>query len=103
MKTILFYLIFIHIYYFQNISPGLVENDILTTHGSDNSELVKYMPRLKPEDVAQAVLFAITAPQHVLVSLILVLRKLNIEFQVEVKSCEEKIVILKSIRFRVAV
>lgn len=53
----------------QNISPGLVENDILTTHGSDDSELVKYMPRLKPEDVAQAVIFAITTPQHVLVSL----------------------------------
>lgn len=53
----------------QNISPGLVENDILTTHGTDDSELVKYMPRLKPEDVAQAVIFAITTPQHVLVSL----------------------------------
>lgn len=45
-----------------------MENDILTTHGSDDNELVKYMPRLKPEDVAQAVIFAITTPQHVLVS-----------------------------------
>lgn len=53
----------------QNISPGLVENDILTTNGTDDNELVKYMPRLKPEDVAQAVIFAITAPQHVLVSI----------------------------------
>lgn len=52
----------------QNISPGLVENDILTTHESDNNELVKYMPRLKPEDVAKAVIFAITTPQNVLVS-----------------------------------
>lgn len=52
----------------QNISPGLVENDILTTHGSDDNELVKYMPRLKGEDVAQAVIFAITTPQNVLVS-----------------------------------
>lgn len=52
----------------QNISPGLVENDILTTKGSDDNELVKYMPRLKPEDVAQAVVFAITQPQNVLVS-----------------------------------
>lgn len=52
----------------QNISPGLVENDILTTHGTDDNELVKYMPRLKPEDVAKAVIFAITASADVLVS-----------------------------------
>ena len=45
-----------------------MENDILTTHGCDDNELVKYMPRLKPEDVAQAVIFAITTPPHVLVS-----------------------------------
>ncbi|KAJ6636260.1 Farnesol dehydrogenase [Pseudolycoriella hygida] len=50
-----------------NISPGLVENDILTTAGSDNNELVKYMPRLKPESVAKAVVFAITADQDVLI------------------------------------
>lgn len=54
----------------KNISPGLVENDILTTHGSDDNELVKYMPRLKGDDVAQAVIFAITTPQHVLVSFV---------------------------------
>lgn len=53
----------------QNISPGLVENDILTTHGSDNNEFVRYMPRLKPEDVAKAVIFAITMPADVLVSI----------------------------------
>ncbi|XP_055297672.1 farnesol dehydrogenase-like [Sitodiplosis mosellana] len=51
----------------SNISPGLVENDILTTSGSDENELVKYMPRLKPDDVAQAVVFAITMPQNVLI------------------------------------
>lgn len=45
-----------------------MENDILTTRGSDDSELVKYMPRLKPEDVAHAVIFAITTPPNVLVS-----------------------------------
>lgn len=48
----------------QNISPGLVENDILT----DDNDLVKFMPRLKGKDVADAVLFAISVPQHVLVS-----------------------------------
>lgn len=45
-----------------------MENDILTTRGCDDSELVKYMPRLKPEDVAHAVIFAITTPPNVLVS-----------------------------------
>lgn len=44
-----------------------MENDILTTRGCDDSELVKYMPRLKPEDVAHAVIFAITTPPNVLV------------------------------------
>lgn len=57
----------------QNISPGLVENDILTTQIHDNNELVKYMPRLKPEDVAHTVIFAITTPQHVLVSRMFIL------------------------------
>lgn len=50
-----------------------MENDILTTNEGDNNELVKYMPRLKPEDVAKAVVFAITTPQHVLVSKCLIL------------------------------
>lgn len=45
-----------------------MENDILTTSGSDDNEVVRYMPRLAPEDVAKAVIFAITMPQHVLVS-----------------------------------
>lgn len=45
-----------------------MENDILTTHETDDNALVKYMPRLKPEDVAKALIFAITTPQNVLVS-----------------------------------
>lgn len=48
-----------------------MENDILTSEadGSDNNELVRFMPRLKPQDVANAVIFAITASQQVLVSI----------------------------------
>lgn len=49
--------------YFQSISPGLVESDIIVS-GSDN-EILKFMPRLKPEDVAKAVLFVISTPDHV--------------------------------------
>lgn len=33
--------------------------------------MIKLMPRLNPEDVADAVIFAISTPENVLVSLIL--------------------------------
>lgn len=49
--------------YFQSISPGLVESDNIVS-GSDN-EILKFMPRLKPEDVAKVVLFVISTPDHV--------------------------------------
>lgn len=55
---------------FQSISPGLVESENIAS-GSDN-EMLKFMPRLKPEDVAKAVLFAISTPDHVQVILILI-------------------------------
>ncbi|XP_052872789.1 farnesol dehydrogenase-like [Anopheles cruzii] len=48
-----------------SISPGLVEGDILSTVSSNENEIVKYMPKLKPEDVAEAVLYAITTPENV--------------------------------------
>ena len=48
---------------FQSISPGLVEQDIIASC-SDN-ELVSLMPKLKPEDVANCVLYCITLPEHV--------------------------------------
>lgn len=48
-----------------SISPGLVEGDILSTVSSNENEIVKYMPKLKPEDVAEAVLYAITTPDNV--------------------------------------
>lgn len=53
-------------YYLQNLSPGLVENDILTA-GSDN-DLVNLMPRLAGSQVAKALMFAISTPENVLVS-----------------------------------
>ncbi|XP_040167104.1 farnesol dehydrogenase-like isoform X1 [Anopheles arabiensis] len=48
-----------------SISPGLVEGDILSTNTSKDNEIVNYMPKLKPEDVAEAVLYAITTPENV--------------------------------------
>uniref|UniRef100_A0A182IVL1 Dehydrogenase n=1 Tax=Anopheles atroparvus TaxID=41427 RepID=A0A182IVL1_ANOAO len=48
-----------------SISPGLVEGDILSTVSANENEIVKYMPKLKPEDVAEAVLYAITTPDNV--------------------------------------
>ncbi|CAO1439256.1 unnamed protein product [Diamesa tonsa] len=47
----------------SSISPGLVEQDIITSL-TDN-ELVGLMPKLKPEDVASAVMYAICTPDHV--------------------------------------
>lgn len=47
---------------FQSISPGLVDTDIVSN--SDN-DIINYMPRLKPQDVSRAVLFAITNPENV--------------------------------------
>ncbi|CAD7092019.1 unnamed protein product [Hermetia illucens] len=53
-----------------NLSPGLVENDILTA-GSDN-DLVNLMPRLAGSQVAKALMFAISTPENVLVQDIII-------------------------------
>ncbi|XP_055628702.1 farnesol dehydrogenase-like [Toxorhynchites rutilus septentrionalis] len=49
----------------SSISPGLVEGDLVASHTTNENEIVKYMPKLKPEDVAEALLYAITTPDHV--------------------------------------
>ncbi|XP_055907156.1 farnesol dehydrogenase-like [Eupeodes corollae] len=54
----------------MNISPGLVENDIVTAN-SDN-DLVTLMPRLAPAEVAKAVIFAICTPDNVLIQDIII-------------------------------
>jgi NADP+-dependent farnesol dehydrogenase len=48
--------------YFQSISPGLTNQDILADTDSD---LIKLMPRLEPQDVSDAVMFAISTPENV--------------------------------------
>uniref|UniRef100_A0A182Q6Z3 Dehydrogenase n=1 Tax=Anopheles farauti TaxID=69004 RepID=A0A182Q6Z3_9DIPT len=48
-----------------SISPGLVEGDIVSTSSTKDNDIVNYMPKLKPEDVAEAVLYAITTPENV--------------------------------------
>lgn len=48
----------------QSISPGMVETDMI--NGMD-PDLVSQLPKLKIGDVADAVLYAISTPQHVLV------------------------------------
>uniref|UniRef100_A0A336MFC7 CSON011368 protein n=1 Tax=Culicoides sonorensis TaxID=179676 RepID=A0A336MFC7_CULSO len=48
----------------SSVSPGLTDTDFLAQPGSGN-EIVKYMPRLKPEDVAEAVIYIITRPKHI--------------------------------------
>lgn len=51
------------IFILQSISPGLVEQDIIVS--CTENELVQLMPKLKPEDVANAVQYVITLPEHV--------------------------------------
>jgi NADP+-dependent farnesol dehydrogenase len=46
------------------VTPGLVEGDGLAT---SPHELLKLMPKLKPEHVSQAVLYAISVPDNVVV------------------------------------
>ena len=53
----------------QSISPGLVEDDIVDNVTKSENEFIKFMPKLKPDDVAQAIIFCITQPEHVQVSL----------------------------------
>ncbi|CAO1443037.1 unnamed protein product [Diamesa serratosioi] len=48
-----------------SISPGLVEGDIGTLNTSH--EMIKLMPKLNPQDVADAVIFAISTPENVLI------------------------------------
>jgi NADP+-dependent farnesol dehydrogenase len=47
----------------QSISPGLCEQDIITS--CTDNELVALMPKLKPEDIANTVLFCITLPDTI--------------------------------------
>jgi len=48
-----------------SISPGLVEGDIGTLNTSH--EMIKMMPKLTPQDVADAVIYAISTPENVLI------------------------------------
>lgn len=51
----------------QCISPGLTETDFLAQPGSGH-KIVDYMPKLRPKDVADALMYIITRPQHILVT-----------------------------------
>lgn len=50
-----------------SIAPGMVESDFLTAL---NPQLVALMPKLKVEDVAEAVKYVLSTPKRVRVSLI---------------------------------
>lgn len=49
--------------YFQSISPGLVDTELLNK--AIDHEMVKFMPKLQPEDVADALKYILTRPLHV--------------------------------------
>lgn len=52
-----------------SISPGMVESDMLNNM---NQELVAILPKLKVEDIADAVCYAINTPDHVRVDEIII-------------------------------
>ena len=51
----------------SQISPGMVETefDVVRNFGTDNQEAYSKFKCLQPDDVAQAVLWVISAPDHV--------------------------------------
>jgi NADP-dependent 3-hydroxy acid dehydrogenase YdfG len=49
---------------FQSLSPGLVETEAVP------EEYLKKSPSLKPEDIAEGVLYVLGAPQHVQVCVV---------------------------------
>lgn len=52
-----------------SISPGMVESDMLS---SMNQELIAMLPKLKVEDVANSVLYAISTPEGVRIDEIII-------------------------------
>lgn len=52
-----------------SISPGLVHTNIFASAGYENTEqMFQALPSLRPADVSQTVLFALSVPEHVLVT-----------------------------------
>lgn len=47
----------------QSISPGLVTTEMTTKNGAD--KVFRNTPALKAEDISQAVLYALSTPEHV--------------------------------------
>ncbi|XP_063696906.1 farnesol dehydrogenase-like isoform X1 [Culicoides brevitarsis] len=49
----------------SSISPGLTETDFLAQPSEfSGNKIVEYMPKLKPKDVADALMYIITRPKH---------------------------------------
>lgn len=53
----------------QSLSPGLVSNDIITYKSTH--DIIKLMPHLDAVHVANALMYIMTTPDHVLVSFLL--------------------------------
>lgn len=56
------------IYYFQSISPGMVDTDLLRIY---DSTLIEHLPKLNVADVTAAVLYALATADYVQVSKLL--------------------------------
>lgn len=52
----------------QNISPGFVKTEFFSASGYDMPDIFKDIAHLNPEDLADAVVYALSAPSNVNVS-----------------------------------
>lgn len=57
-------------YYFQSISPGMVDTDLLKIY---DSTLIEHLPKLKAADVTTAVFYALSTADYVQVIKLLIL------------------------------
>ncbi|XP_011315383.1 dehydrogenase/reductase SDR family member 11-like [Fopius arisanus] len=48
-----------------SITPGLVATDLMATYSTFSQEILNAMPSLKPEDIAAALIYALSTPPHV--------------------------------------
>jgi NADP-dependent 3-hydroxy acid dehydrogenase YdfG len=56
----------LYFFWWQSISPGLVRTEFQDGFPDDGTkEAVSQMPALKPEDIAEAVLYILSTPPHV--------------------------------------
>lgn len=71
------FLYFIFSFASQSVSPGMVDTEFLTAF---DSSFYSGLPRLKPDDVTAAVLYALSTPKYTQVRIVLPFRYHSLGF-----------------------